>query len=91
MESPRFNQEVTLAFIVEIKKLEIRHEDLAREMRWVRENLVTASSPSKDILASEIPALKAKLARLTTALDETWGATESLRTFANISWDDVWE
>lgn len=89
MASPRFDQDVTLAFIAEIKELESRFVELAQEMSWVREDLVTASSSSKKVLASEKPKLKTHLSRLQTAKDEAWGAMESLRTFANLSWDQI--
>ena len=77
------------AIISEIKKLEKEYDEACSTARSIRRDLVTASSASKAIKASEKPRLQERLDIYSRYNDQIFSKMEALREIAGLSWEEI--
>ena len=78
------------AIIVEIKKIEKEYYAANDRALSIRRDLVTASSSSKTIKASEKPRLQEMLDIYNRYIDTMFSRMEALREIAGLSWEEIW-
>jgi uncharacterized protein (UPF0335 family) len=78
------------AIISTIKKLEKEYDEAHQMARFIRQDLVTASSSSKTIKASQKPRLQESLDIHNRYIDKMFSQMEALREIAGLSWEEIW-
>ena len=77
------------AIILEIKKIEKEYYAANDRAYSIRRDLVTASSASKAIKASEKPRLQEKLDIYTRYIAQMFSRMQALREIAGLSWEEI--